>query len=77
VGVSPYLTLDKTGNLEKIFLESRKTEKTGDVGGSILEEEFRPQFDNSFDSNEEEFKIEEYKATLQEVRRRLESDKPY
>ena len=77
MGVSPYLTLDKTGNLEKIFLESRKTEKTGDVGGSIAEEEFRPQFDNSFDSNEEEFKIEEYKATLQEVRRRLERDKPY
>lgn len=70
MGVSPYLTLDKTGNLEKIFLEStRKTEKTGDVGGSIEEdekEEFRPQFENSFDgtSSEEEFKIEEYKATL-------------
>ena len=37
VGVSPYLTLDKTGNLEKIFLETirHKDETTGDVGGSI------------------------------------------
>lgn len=32
VGVSPYLTLDRTGNIEKVYQQLQRT--PGDIGGS-------------------------------------------
>ena len=65
VGISPFLTLDKTGNLEQIYLTQYNS---GDVGGST-----HPHLENSFDVIDAGAE-----ATPDEIRRRIDSEQvPY
>lgn len=65
VGISPYLTLDKTGNLEQIY---NTQFNSGDVGGKN-----HPHLEQSFDLLDPDAE-----ATLDDIRRRIDPNKvPY
>jgi hypothetical protein len=65
VGISPFLTLDRTGNLQQIYSTQYNS---GDVGGST-----HPHLENSFDVLDAAAEV-----TPDEIRRRIDSEQvPY